>query len=89
MVFESDLNFKAHVGFVTKSVFYRLKNPAQVWPFLSLSDTVKTNVHFHSEQPGLLQHSPIRSTQKTDPELCGPTADQDQKESGLLFYLLI
>ena len=47
----TDLNFKAHVGFVTISAFYHLNNIAKVQPFLFLSDT---ETHCYTEQAGLL-----------------------------------
>ncbi len=39
LIFDSDLNFKAHVGYVTKTAFYHLRNIAEVQMFLSLSNT--------------------------------------------------
>lgn len=39
VIFESDLNFKAHVHSATKIAFYHLKNILQVMAFLSLSNT--------------------------------------------------
>ena len=41
LMFDSELNFKTHMGHVTKSAFYHIKNIAEVQPFLSLSNTEK------------------------------------------------
>ncbi len=40
-VFNSDLNFKDYVWYVTKTAFHHLKYIAKAWLFLSLSDTGK------------------------------------------------
>lgn len=41
VIFYSDLNFKSHIQYVTKTVFYHLRNIAKVRTFLAVKDTEK------------------------------------------------
>lgn len=80
VIFDSELNFRAHVGIVTKFVLYHLKNIAKLQPFLSLLRTerlihtlISSRLDYCNALAGPLKN-PINQLQ-----LC-PSPDLDQKK---------